>query len=166
MKRNSGFTILELAVAMGIVSVISLGAVWLLFGSLSLRDQSLATGQAEEAVRTFNRLFELAGRNAKTVASGGNTLFTTATSDCWSLVWNPVDLSLRFTHLTTANCVADPSPVTSFLNLGSKAENFSFSIKPLATGGRELSATGTFHVIRPFGEYSQSFNTTVINLVD
>lgn len=166
VKPTGGFSLLELLLALTVFSVISVVSVYLLFSSLSLRDETVASANTQEAIRVFLHAFAAATTNARTVNVTGNGLFTSNPSDCWSFVWNSGSETLNYSHLTTPGCTPDVSPGTSFLPSNVKAENVSFTAKPLSTGGREISLSATFAGFAPLSESRTSFTNTVVNLVD
>lgn len=166
LKLNSGFTLLELLIALTIFSVVSVAAVWILFTSLALRDQTLASSDTQEAVRVFLHDFQLAAGNAKTVNTTGAGLFVSNSNECWSFVWNSASQTLKYSHLVLPGCTPEVSPTTDFLPAKIKVSNLNFTVTPLATGGREISLSGTFIGSQPLDTYSLSFTNTVVNLID
>lgn len=162
----NGFSLLELMLALTIFSVVSVTAVALLFSSLSLRDQTIASAQTEEAVKVFDHTFQRATRNAKTVTGGGASIYTTTDTECWSLVWNSTTRTVQFSHIEASGCTPDTNPSTQFLPASVFAENLNFTINSLATGGRQVSVSGVFSGIQPLSTYQTSFSNTSVNLVD
>lgn len=163
---NKGFTLLELVLAMGIFSIISVASVWLVFLSLGVRDLSTATSGTEESLRNFERVFKQSAGSASTVGGGGNVLTLKNSTDCWSYSFDPISSNLNFDHITAANCVPNPNPSTKFFPTNTKMSNFAFSVIPLPTGGRQISAGGMLTTTLPFNSFMEAFSTTVTNVID
>lgn len=161
-----GFSLLETLLAMTIVSVISVAAVYMLFLSLNLRDLTLTTTKTQESLRVFDRALREAVIGAKTVSGGGNSLFLNTDSQCWSFVYDAVSKNVKYSKITQTNCVVDPSPTNLFFPTTTKINSLTFSILPLSSGGRQIVMSGTVQTTLPFDVYSTSFSNTYINLID
>lgn len=161
-----GFTLLETLLAMTIISVISVAAVYMLFLSLNLRDLTLTTTKTQESLRVFDRAFREAATGASSVAGGGGSIFLKTSSVCWSFVYDPLIKNLKYSKTTQANCVSNPTPQNLFFATTSKINSLSFTIAPLSTGGRQIIVNGTIETKLPFDVYTTSFSNTYINLID
>ena len=166
MNKNKGFTLLELVIATGIFSMISVASVWMLFLSLNLRDLSSATIRTEESLRIFNQTFRLASLNASTVTGGGTALLLKSAGECWSFLYDQNLKNIKFDHVSQSGCVPNPSPTSLFFPSQTVVDNFSFSITSLPTGGRQISALGSLTTFLPFNSYSETFQATVTNVID
>lgn len=166
-NKTSGFTLIEILVAISIFSLLTVASAWMIFSSLSLRDKTLATTTHQEFTRVFLNSFIQATQNAKTITGGGTSLFTQNPTDCWSFVYDSINQDILFTHISVADCTPDPSPSTSFFNSSTtQIQNLIFNIKPLVTGGREVSVNGLMSILLPFDSYQNTFSQTVVNLID
>lgn len=165
MKAN-GFTILELIIAMGIFSIISVASVWLVFLNMSLRDLSSASVKTEEALRIFNHSIQQAVQNASAIAFENNTLLLKSPTDCWSFNYDSFQKKLKYDHLKQTECNPNPNPTTLFFADSNTVDNLVFTVSPLSTGGKQITATGSLSTILPFNSYIQPFTFTVISLID
>jgi prepilin-type N-terminal cleavage/methylation domain-containing protein len=164
--KTSGFSLIELLLAISVFSVVSVAAMSMLFSSLSLRDQTIASSQTEEAIRVFNHSLGRAGRNAQTVAGGGSSLYIVNSQECWSFVWNPVSRSLLYDHTMAAGCSPNTAPTISFFPTNITVNSIDFIIKSLPSGGREIYVSGDMTAWRPFSNYQTDFDLTIVGLVD
>jgi len=164
--KYNGFTILELLIAISIFSVVSVASVWLIFSSLSLRDQTLAATRTQEQLRVFSHTLRGAIQNASVVSGGGNTLQLVSLNECWSFIYDDMLRNVRYSKTTGAGCSPDPVPDSPFFLTTSQLLSLSFTITPLSTGGRQVSVNGEMRTILPFDDFQMSFNDSFTNLID
>lgn len=166
MTKQAGFTILELLIALGIFGLVAVGTTGMIFSAISLRDQALATTRTEESLRTFNHILREAVQGAKAVTGGGNRLFLTGTSDCWSFVFDSATKNINYAEVVSVGCTPNMNPATRFFPATVQASGLVFSITPLSTGGRQVTVSGTVQTILPFSDYQTSFSNTFTNVID
>lgn len=166
MKHSPGVTLLEVLISIAIFSVISVAATWLVFSSLNLRDQTLATTRTIESLRVFSHTFRTSVLGARTLTFTPTTLTLLSPSDCWSFFYSAATATLLYDHQTTPGCVPTANPSLSFFPAATQITNFSFVIHPLATGGRQVIASGDITTVLPFSSYQTTFAETVVNLID
>jgi len=164
--NNLGFTMIELLIAMSIFSIISVSAVYLVFSSLSLRDQTLAAIRTQEQLRVFSHTLRGAIQNSPIVTGGGDTLSLTSSTVCWSFVYDSALEILRYAKTLGAGCAPEPIPPTAFFSPTSHLNELTFTITPLSTGGRQVSVEGNISVVLPFDDYDVDFKDTFTNLID
>lgn len=166
MKKDNGFSLLELIIAMGIFSVISIASVGMMFLSLNLRDLSSATTMTEESLRVFNQTFRQASLSTTATAGGGASLLLKNTGECWSFLYDQTIKNVRYEHVVQTGCTPNPNPASLFFPSQTRVNSFSFSVTSLPTGGRQISAQGSLTTVLPFNSYSETFQTTVTNVID
>lgn len=166
MKSNTGATLLETLIAIGIFSLLSVAATWLVFSSVNLRDATLATTRTIESLRVFNHTLRQAVTGAQTVTHTPTTLNLFSSANCWSFAYSALQNNLLYDHTTTPGCVPNPNPTTLFFPTSTQLTNFSFSVYPLATGGRQVIVASDIQTVLPFSDYQTSFSQTIVNLVD
>lgn len=164
--NNKGFTILELLIAVGIFSIVSVTSVWLVFSSLSLRDQTLASTRAQEQLRVFSQTLRGAIQNSRVVSGGGNTLQLTSQDSCWTFIFDDLLENVRYGQTAGVGCSPDPTPQTSFFAPTTEVSDLEFTITPLSTGGREVRVEGSLRIVLPFDDYMVDFSDTFTNLID
>lgn len=156
----------EVVITLGILSVVSIASVWLIFTTLNLRDQALATTQTNESLRVFMKTLRQATMGATVVTGSATTLFLTAPSECWSFVYDAAAKSVRYAQSLTSGCTPDLNPATSFFSSVTQVPALTFMVIPLATGGRQVVVTGVVNTILPFENYQADFTNTFTNVVD
>lgn len=168
MRTNyqAGISMLEVIITLSILSVISVASVWLVFTTLSLRDQALATTTTTESLRVFSRTLSRSIQSASVVGGTSNSLLLTSAAECWSFVYDPIYKNVRYSQIIASGCTPDPSPTTLFFPSYSEISAFTFSATPLVTGGRQVSASGVINTIFPFENYQTSFSDTFTNVID
>lgn len=157
---------LEVIITLGIMSIVSVASVWLVFTTLALRDLTLATTSTSEALRVFSWTLSRAVRNATVVSGSATTLLLTGADECWSFVYDDVAKNVRYAKTTAIGCSPNPAPSELFFSSYSQLTNFTFSINPLSTGGRQVTAMGAINTILPFENYQTSFSDTFTNVID
>lgn len=166
MKNTSGFTVIELLLAISIFSVISVAALYMVFSSLSLRDQTLASTRVQEQLRVLTHNLRVAVQNSSAVSGGGNSLLLTSAEKCWSFVYDINSKNLKYSTVENPGCTPDPSPSTNFFPPTTQITTWNFSINPLPTGGRQISVSGNLKSTLPFDTYQLTFSDTYTNLID
>ncbi|MBI1872008.1 hypothetical protein HYS10_01170 [Candidatus Collierbacteria bacterium] len=168
MKRRleAGVSVLEIVITLSILSVVSVASVWLVFTTLSLRDKALATTLTQESLRVFTAKLRLAVLNANVVSGTSTSLLLTSASECWSFVYDSVAQNIRYSQILSSGCTPDPNPSTNFFPTITSIGSITFTINPLATGGRQVTATGVVKTTLPFDNYQTSFADTFTNVVD
>jgi len=157
---------IEVVVSLGILSVVSAASVWLVFTTLALRDQALATTTTTESLRIFSRTIYRAVANASVVSGTSTSLLLTSANECWSFVYDSNAKNIRYSQISAASCTPNPNPVTSFFPSYSQIENMTFNVTPLSTGGRQVTAAGVINTVLPFANYQTNFSNTVTNVID
>ncbi len=157
---------LEVVITLSILSVVSVASVWLVFTTLSLRDQALATTATNESLRVFSRTLSKAVQGASVVSGTPTSLLLTSISECWSFVYDATAKNVRYSQIVAQGCTPNPSPSTLFFPSYSEVTSFNFSVSPLATGGRQVFASGVVNTILPFENYQINFSDTFTNVVD
>ncbi len=157
---------LEVIITLSIMSIVSVASVWLVFTTLSLRDLTLATISTSEALRVFSSTLSRAVRSATVVSSTPSSLLLTSESECWSFVYDEAAKNLRYAKAAAAGCSPNLAPSDLFFSSYSQLSSFSFSVNPLPTGGRQITAIGAINTILPFENYQTSFSDTFTNVID
>lgn len=165
-KFTSGISVIEVTISLGILSIISTASVWLIFTSLSLRDQALATTRTNESLRVLFHTLRSSIQKASVVSGSSNSLLLTSASECHSFVYDQTAQNLRYARSTIPGCAPDPNPSTLFFPPTVKLTASTFSVTPLVTGGRQVNVSGTIQTILPFNNYLTSYNETFTNLID
>lgn len=166
ISKESGISIIEITISLGILSIISTASVWLVFTSLSLRDQALATIQTNEAIRVFSHTLRRAIQTASVISGSATTLLITSPTECTSFAYDQAARNVRYSKITSTGCAPDPNPTNLFFPTVTKINSATFTVSALPTGGRQVNVTGTVQTILPFNNYLTSFTETYINLVD
>lgn len=166
MKNQTGTSMLEVVITLSVMSVISVASVWLVFTTLSLRDQSLATTTTTESLRVFSRTLNRAIQNAAVVSSTQTSLLLTSASECWSFVYDSVYKNVRYSDIVASGCTPNPNPTTLFFPSYSEISSVTFSVTPMVTGGRQVTVSGIVNTIFPFENYQASFSDSFTNLID
>lgn len=157
---------LEVIITLGIMSIVSVASVWLVFTTLALRDLTLATTSTSEALRVFSWTLSRAVRGSMVVNGSATTLLLTGADICWSFVYDDVAKNIRYAKTSAVGCSPNPYPSEPFFASYSQLTNFTFSINPLPTGGRQVTAIGVINTILPFENYQTSFSDTFTNVID
>lgn len=157
---------LEVIITLGIMSIVSVASVWLVFTTLALRDLTLATTSTSEALRVFSWTLSHSVRGATVVSGSATTLLLTGVNECWSFVYDDVAKNIRYAKTLAIGCSPNPVPSELFFPSYSQLTNFSFSVNPLPTGGRQVTAMGAINTILPFENYQTSFSDTFTNVID
>lgn len=167
MKVNrAGISMLEVVISLGILSVVSVASVWLVFTTLSLRDQTLATTSTSESLRIFSRTLSRAIQNANVVSGTSDSLLLTSAAECWSFVYDSVAKNVRFAQTLASGCTPNPNPGTLFFPSYSQITNLIIVVTPLVTGGRQVTTTGVIDTVMPFSNYQVNFSNTYFNTID
>lgn len=166
MKTKNAFTILELLIAIAIFSVVSVISVWLIFSSLSLRDQTLAATRVQEQLRVFSHTLREAIQNSSTVSGGGGTLQLKSANNCWSFLYDGMLKNVRYSQIVDPACTPDPVPQNTYFSPTTSITSLNFTIIPLSTGGRTVSVSIAVKVTLPFDDYQTSYQDTFTNLID
>ena len=161
-----GFTLVELIMSLGIISVISVASVYTIFLSLNLRDLTLATTELEDSTRTFNHYMRRAVLGSKSITGGGNSLFLSSQDRCFSFVFDAGSQNIRFAEINESGCSPNLNPSNLFFPDSTRVEFFTFTLFALATGGRQVNTNGSFVTIMPLSSYQTDFSGTYINLID
>jgi len=162
----SGISMLEVVITLSILSVLSVASVWLVFTTISLRDQALATTVTNESLRVFSRTLSKAIQGASVVSGTSTALLLTSPSECWSFVYEGVTKNVRYSKILAQGCTPDPSPATMFFASYSQVSSLNFTISALATGGRQVFVSGVINTILPFENYQTNFSDTFTNVID
>ena len=166
MTKSSGFTVLELLIAVSIFSLVSVASVGMVFFGLGLRDQTLAATRVQEQLRVFSHTLRTAILGARVISGDEKSLLITASNTCWSFVYDSVQKNVLYSQAIGADCVPDPAPQTLFFSTSAEMSEFSFLILPLPTGGRQVSVSGKIEAVLPLNDYEVDFSDTFTNLVD
>lgn len=161
-----GFTLFETLLAMGIVSLVSVAAVYSLFLSLNLRDLTLATTKIEESLRVFDRSLRRSAVGASSITGSSNSLFLRSQNECWSFVYDAILKNIKYDKTSSPGCSPNQNPQSLFFPSTIKINTLTFVVVPLNTGGRQLNVSGVVEAILPFDSYQTSFANSYINLVD
>lgn len=161
-----GISTLEVIITLSILSVISVASVWLVFSTLSLRDQALATTTTSESLRIFSRSVAKAVQNASVITTSGTSLLTTSANECWSFIYDSNTQKIYYSQVLAAGCSPNLSPTDSFFPSYSQIPSFTVLISPMSTGGRQVSISGVINTILPFDNYQTVFSETFANVID
>lgn len=164
--RNLGVSTLEVIITLSILSVVSVASVWLVFTTLSLRDQVLATTTTAESLRVFSHILSGGIQKAAVISSTPTTLFLTSANECWSFIYDSNVKNIYYSQSKASGCTPNLTPSTLFFPSYSEISSFNFQLTNLATGGRQVTASGVINTILPFGNYLTNFTDTFTNLVD
>jgi len=165
-ERDRGFTLLEILVAIAVMSVIGVVTTAMLFSALSWRDKLLAMEQVEESNRVIRRMMERAVGEAEEIEVENNTLRTSKTGECWSFSWQDVTEELTYSHDQTVDCVPEVDPAGELLPQVVRVRDFEIKMRELSSEGKEVYWKMEISVTRPLGSYETEFEQTVINFVD
>lgn len=165
-RLQAGISVLEIVITLSILSVISVASVWLVFTTLSLRDKALATTLTQESLRVFTVKLRQAVLSANVASGTSTSLLLTSASECWSFVYDSVAQNVRYSQVLASGCVPNPNPSTNFFPSVSAISSMTFTVVSLATGGRQVTATGVIKTTLPFDSYQTSFADTFTNVVD
>ncbi|OGD69805.1 hypothetical protein A3A84_01975 [Candidatus Collierbacteria bacterium RIFCSPLOWO2_01_FULL_50_23] len=163
---QAGTSMLEVIITLSIMSVISVASVWLVFTTLSLRDQVLATTTTTESLRVFSRTLTRAIQNTSVVGGSSSSLLLTSAAECWSFVYDSISKNVRYSQTLASGCTPNPDPTILFFPSYSEISAFNFSVASLATGGRQVTVSGVINTIFPFENYQTSFSDTFTNVID
>jgi len=166
IKNQAGISTLEVIITLSIMSVISVASVWLVFTTLSLRDQVLATTTTAESLRVFSHSLSSGIQKASVVSSSPTTLFLTSANECWSFIYDSSVKNIYYASSMASGCTPNLSPNLLFFPSNTQVTSFTFQLNPLSTGGRQITASGVVNTILPFGNYLINFSDTFTNLVD
>ncbi len=161
-----GFTLIETLIAMSIISFVSVASVYSLFLSLSLRDLTLATNRTEEGLRVFDHNLRSAVIGAASITGNSSSIFLRSLTVCNSFVYDANLKNVKYTKIVQAGCAPDPDPQNLFFPSNTKINSLSFLFFNLATGGRQVNASGIVETVLPFSSYLTSFSSSFTNLVD
>lgn len=166
INHQAGTSMLEVIITLGVMSVISVASVWLVFTTLALRDQALATTTTTESLRVFSKTLAKAIQNASVVSGTATSLLLTSENECWSFVYDSVYKNIRYSQILASGCTPNPNPAALFFPSYSEISSFTFSVVSLSTGGRQVFASGVINTIFPFENYQASFSDTFTNVID
>ncbi len=157
---------METLLAMTIVSMVSVTSVYILFFSLNLRDQTLATTKTEESIRVFERSFRQAALGAENISGDANSIFLRSESECWSFVYDSVMKNVKYSKILQEACIPNESPSELFFPTMTNIKTLSFSFSPITTGGNLVSVIGSMETVLPFDSHETTFSDSFVNLVD
>lgn len=161
-----GFTLFETMLAMTIVSLVSVTSIYILFLSLNLRDLTQSTTISEESIRVFERSIREAVLGSQSITGNSGSLFLRSQSICWSFVYDPSILNVKYAKVSQTGCTPDLNPTSLFFPSSSRITALSFSFLPISTGGNLVRVAGTIQTVLPFDVYQTSFSESFVNLID
>lgn len=172
MKKNcqschqSGFTLIEMIIAMTTVSIVSVATMYILFLSLNLRDLTITSSKTEESLRVFDRTMRMAATQALAITGGGSSILIRGKNECWSFAYDSLAQNVEYSKIVQTDCNPDPNPSSSFFSASTKVISMNFLITPLSSGGRQVKVDGTFQTTLPLDVFQTSFSNAYVNLVD
>lgn len=165
LTTTSGFTLIELVITIAIFATISVGAIWMVFTTISLRDKASATIRSQESLRVFIQSLHSSVSSATAITSTTNTIQITSPGNCLSFTYNQAAQALYYGVDTLSNCTP-PAASTTYFDSSTKVESLTFSLLSLPTGGRQVHVQGTLTTYLPLESYQLNFTESFVNLID
>lgn len=164
-KYQEGFTLIEILVGMAGVAAISVTIAGMVFNALSWQDRIRAEDKTNEGIRVFSRVLRQEVESALSVTSFGNEIRITGEDECFSFGWEQAGQRLNYQKVSGVGC-APADPAVSWFGPEVVVSNFAVTLRPLGTGGREVSVDLEISNNLPLGNFEKGLKITAVNLVD
>lgn len=166
--KQSGFTLIEILIALGGMVILALAATNFLFSILSQRDQAVAEAMAVDQAESINVFVGGLVRSAQTIVVGadGKSLGLKGENDCWLVQINDSEQSLNTGVSQGTDCQIPGAATQRLSSQRVQVTNAVFVLSSSDSSSRSVSFNWTVAVARPFWQLSQDHSQVFVNLVD
>lgn len=158
--KKSGFTLLEVLVALGIAVVIYLTFFRFVTFFLQTRGDHVVSQDiivaSDQIINRFNNVFQKA--SSITVSSDGYELRVTG-SPCALIRYSAASKSVAYGEDSTTSCVPPTSAPINLTSAPITVTSFTFTPIPSPSAAKSVRLSFTVSSTRPFGQKSASFAT-------
>ena len=167
-RRNLGFTLIEVLVALVGVVVLAVAATSFLFSILSQRDQAVVEALVAEQMEVVMAVVGGAVRSAKEIVieDGGKSLELKSKSECFRFSWDEGLNRLTSNYSAGESCLPGSGSTELLTAQAATIENVNFSLLEPDDSSRAVMMDMTVSAYQPLANSSQINSLVLVNLVD
>ena len=166
-KKQTGFTLIELVVALAGVAVVTVAAVGYLIAVLVQRDQAVAEAMLNQQPGVAFAALGKVMRSAQQVmiSNGGRRLETVSPDECWGFEWDEGLAAIVYGVDKSVGCSV-PELTLQLTPSTVKITAMSFEMVTDTDADRSMKVNMDVKVSRPFWKTEQHFEQIFVNVVD